>query len=582
MHGRSWLRGGFAALSGLLAVACGGVTASRPPIATPTPVVPTAVESPSPVAQAPATPTRLDAVDSLIAQSQARFDAGAAELKLGHLSRAKAEFNAAVDLLLESPSGARSDRRLQEHFDRLVDRISAFEMRTLTEGDGFAEKPTVPASIDQLLDQPVPESSTPKPELREIVAADLQTTLHDVPIPLNEKVLSWIEVFQGRLRDWFQISLQRGMPYLPMIQNTFRSQGLPLDLAYIPICESAFRTDALSRAAAKGFWQLMRGTAKEQGLTQNWYIDERSNPEKATLAAAKYLKWLIALFDGDWHLALASYNGGPGYIQRALTRKKQPDFWALAKALPSMPKETREYLPMVLASIVIARNPAQYGFTFEPVAPPEYETVVLPGPADLRKIAEWAGVPVDDIQRLNPELLRFTTPVRGDAYPLRVPKGTAQAVEQWLSEVPPEELAPLQWYTVRRGESLTSIANKLRVRRNYLAEANYLTVRSAVTPGQKLVIPLSPSTLLASRTDPPAAAAPSASTSTPAQAAGSSARPATKPAGSAPLTYYVRKGDSLSSIAKQFHTTVANIRAWNGLKNDRITAGERLTIHTGR
>ena len=507
-------------------------------------------------------------------------DAGTAELKLGHLSRAKVEFDAAIDLLLETPSGARSNRRLQEHFDRLVDRISAFEMRALAEGDGFAEKPTVPASIDQLLDQPAPDTPASKSEIREAVAADLQATIHDVSIPLNGKVLSWIEAFQGRLRDWFQSSLQRGIPYLPMIQNTLRSQGLPLDLAYIPIVESAFRTDALSRASAKGFWQLMRGTAASQGLTQNWYIDERSNPEKATLAAAKYLKWLGEMFDGDWHLALASYNGGPGYIPRAVKRKGQSDFWALAeKASPPLPRETREYVPMVLASIVIARNPAQYGFTFEPVAPPEYETVSLPGPVDLRRIAEWAGVSLDDIQRLNPELQRYTTPVnvKGEAYLLRVPKGTAQTVEQRIREVPPEELAPLQWYTVRRGESLTTIANKLGVRRTYLAEANYLTVRSAVAPGQKLVIPLAPSPLLALRTARPE------STAAPAPPAPARAAPsASDTADRVKVAYYVRKGDSLYSIAQQFHTTVAHIRSWNGLKSDRITPGERLTIYTSR
>ncbi len=574
MHRRLWLRGGRAALAGLLAAACGGVTASRPPLATPQPAPPTVIAKPSPGTGT--TPVSADPVEALIAQSQARFDTGAAELKLGHLSRAKSEFNAAIDLLLESPSGARSDARLQGQFDRLVDRISAFEMRSLAEGDGFAEKPTVPASIDQLLDQPTSDTATPKPELREVVAADLKTTLHDIPIPLNAKVLSWIDVFQGRLHDWFQISLQRGMPYLPMIQNTFRAQGLPLDLAYIPIVESAFRSDALSRASAKGFWQLMRGTAAEQGLTQNWYIDERSNPEKATVAAAKYLKLLGGMFDGDWHLALASYNGGPGYIQRTLKRQGQSDFWSLAETTKSMPRETREYVPMVLASIVIARNPTHYGFTFDPVAPPEYDTVSLPGPVDLRRIAEWASVSVDEIQRLNPELRRGTTPIRGEAYPLRVPRGTAQTVEQRLAELPPEELAPLQWYTVRRGESLTTIANKLRVRRADLAEANYLALKTAVTPGQKLVIPSAPSTMLASRTDQPDSARAVAPPPSRVTASASDAADRVK------VTYYVRKGDTLSSIARQFHATVANIRSWNGLKSDRLSLGERLTIHTSR
>jgi len=505
-----------------------------------------------------------------MAASQARFDAGAAELARGHLSRAKVEFDAAVDLLLESPAGDRSDPRLREFLDRLVDRISAFEMRSLAEGDGFAEKPTEPASLDELLAQPAPDLPSSSGELRDWVAADLEATPHDVPIPLNAKVLSWIEVFQGRLRGWFQTTLQRGMPYLPMIQNTFRAEGVPLDLAYIPICESAFSTNALSRASAKGFWQLMRGTAVEQGLTVNWYVDERSNPEKATAAAAKYLKMLGQMFDGDWHMALASYNGGPGYMQRTSKRKGQTDFWDLADGKSPLPRETREYVPMVLASIVIARNPQRYGFTFDPVAPPEYETVSMSSPVDLRKVAEWAGVSVDDIQKLNPELRRFTTPVSDGPYGLRVPSGTAKLVEQRVGETPAEELASLQWYTVRRGESLTSIANKLRVRRTDLVDANGLKTNSRVSPDQKLVVPRSPATALSARAARPAAAS---------AAAGKPAPPPVE-AVKTKITYSVKKGDTLSSIAQQFHTTVAQIKTWNGLKSDRLMPGAHLTIYT--
>jgi len=559
-----------------MTAACGKAVATRPPTARPQ--APPAVASAAPPsAAAPARPAA-DPIDVLIAASQARFDAGTAELQLGHLVTAKTEFNAAIDLILESPAGARANRRLQEHFDHLVDRISAFEIRSLAEGDGFAEKPTVPASLDELLAQPTPDSPTPGTAIRDIVAADLQQTPHDVPIPLNDKVLSYVEVFQGRLREWFQISLQRGMPFLPMVQNTFRSEGVPLDLAYIPIVESAFRTDALSRASAKGFWQLMRGTAAEQGLKVNWYIDERSNPEKATLAAAKYLKTLHQMFDGDWDMALASYNGGPGFMQRTATRKGQSDFWMLAaNARSGLPRETREYVPMVLASIIIARNPTKYGFAFQPVAPPEYETVTLSGPVDLRRVAEWAGVPVDDISKLNPELRRLVTPVHAPSYGLRVPQGTAAVIEQRLREVPPEEWAPLRWYTVRPRETLTTIANRLRVRRTDLAEANNLSIRSVVSPGQKLVVPFTPGSSLTGRTDRPDAPAPA-----------SAAKPATRSSAPAAegervkLTYYVRSGDTLTSIARDFGTTVALLRQWNGLKGDHITPGQRLTLYSSR
>ena len=183
--------------------------------------------------------------------------------------------------------------------------------------------------------------------------------------------------------------MRRGSRYLPMIQNVFRAEGLPLDLAYVPLVESAFKPSALSRTKAKGVWQFMTGTAIENGLRRDWYIDERSDPEKATLAAAKYLRTLSNLFHGDWHLALASYNGGPGRMQRAVKNARLDDFWQLASKPRLLPRETREYVPMILAAIVIAKNPAQYGFEFDSEAAPSYERVTLPRPVDLRRVAEW-------------------------------------------------------------------------------------------------------------------------------------------------------------------------------------------------
>ena len=182
---------------------------------------------------------------------------------------------------------------------------------------------TEPASIDKLLEIatfPMPEA---EPSTRDAVRADLAE--HDVPIPENERVLSYVELFQGKLRDYIEEGLNRGSRYLPMIQSVFRAEGLPLDLAYVPLIESAFKPNALSRAKAKGVWQFMRGTALENGLRTDWYIDERSDPEKATVAAAKYLKTLHRLF-GDWHLALAAYNGGQGRVQRAMKRSGRDRF----------------------------------------------------------------------------------------------------------------------------------------------------------------------------------------------------------------------------------------------------------------
>jgi membrane-bound lytic murein transglycosylase D len=357
---------------------------------------------------------------------------------------------------------------------------------------------------------------------------------------------------------------------------------LPLDLAYVPIVESAFKTDALSRAKAKGFWQLMRGTAVEQGLKYDWYIDERSNPEKSTEAALKYLKRLNRMFDGDWHLALASYNGGPGTVQRAVKRKGgDADFWPLAASRRYLPRETREYVPMVLASMVIARNPEHYGFTLTPAALPPTDTVMLTGPVDLRRVAEWAGVSVEDVQRLNPELRRWTTPLRGASFQLAVPAGSGAVVEQRLAELPPEEFTALQWHTVRKGETLQSVSNKLKVRRTDLAEANYLSTKSRVKPGQRLVIPRAPTTLLAAQTDRPEPVVSKARPAAPSSML--AAAPAVKPSSElSRITYRVKRGDTLSSIARVFRTTVASLRSWNALKTDRLMPGDRRTVYTTR
>src|SRR5207244_810965 len=192
-------------------------------------------------------------------------------------------------------------------------------------------------------------------ETTQTVSADLQSIVHDIDIPLNAKVLSFVQLLTGRLKGFLEEGMSRGMQYLPMIQDVFRAEGLPLDLAYVPLVESAFKPTALSRAKAKGIWQFMSGTGLENGLTHDWYIDERAEPEKATRAAAKYLKTLYGMF-GEWHLALASYNSGPGRVQSAIKRSGGvKDFWRLSASKRYLPRETRDYVPLILAAMIVAR-----------------------------------------------------------------------------------------------------------------------------------------------------------------------------------------------------------------------------------
>jgi membrane-bound lytic murein transglycosylase D len=534
-------------------------------------------------------PPAPDPVELLIEQSQRLFETGQKELELGHLVQARSQFDQALDVLLESPFGARGEPRIREHFDRLVDRIHAYEISALAQGDGFAETTPEPASLDELLalTTTFETASPPAPELEEAIKSDLERTAHDIPIPLNTKVLQYVELFQGRLREWFNAGLQRGSQYLPMIQNVFRSEGLPLDLAYVPLIESAFKPTALSRAKARGIWQFMRPTATENGLKHDWYIDERSDPEKATQAAAKYLLTLKDIFDGDWHLALASYNGGPGRVQRAIRRTRRDDFWSLASA-KGLPRETREYVPMILAAIIIARNPVEYGFEAPGDAPPAFERVALTTAVDLRLIAEWTGASIDEIQGLNPELRRWTTPLRDTNYEIKVPAGTSDLVKAQLAVKEREELVALNWHTVRKGESLASIARKLKVRSSDLAEANYLTTRSKVKTGQKLIVPREPTTLLAARTERPAplfatgTVEPRAAVTPSVVVEETSARETTEPELTR-VVYRVKRGDSLSSIARLFNTSVAALKRWNAkIKGTRIAAGDRLVIFATR
>jgi membrane-bound lytic murein transglycosylase D len=554
--------------------ACG---ASAKPQVSPTP--PTApAATPAPLPPAPVKPA-VDAVAVLIATSQRHFDSGETELKAGHLDKAREAFDQAVEVLLESPYGARTDARTREHFDRLIDRINAYEVTALAQGDGFAEKKYEAAPIDEILKNattfapPTADAAT-----MAAVKADLELNPHDIPIPEHAKVLSYVEVMQGRMRDYIQESLVRGAKYMPMIQSVFRAEGLPLDLAYIPIIESSFKTNALSKASAKGPWQFMKPTAKEHGLKTDWFIDERSDPEKATVAAAKYLKSLSKMFNGDWNLVLAAYNGGPGRVSRAMKKSGIDDFWALSATTRYLPRETREYVPLIMAAMIIGRNPAQYGFeaiTAEPIA---YDKVTMPQATDLRRVAEWTGSTVDEIQALNPELRRWTTPVKYPKYEMKVPTGTADRLTAKLAEASPADFSAFKWYTAKKGETLLTVARRFGVSRTDVAEANNLTAKSRLRPGQELMIPRAPATLLAARTERavPTAVA-SRAIAEPVQSAA-----VTTPARVEHLTYKVKRGDTLFSIAQLFDTTVAKIKSWNRLSTNRIAPGAKLKILASR
>jgi membrane-bound lytic murein transglycosylase D len=347
-----------------------------------------------------------------------------------------------------------------------------------------------------------------------------------------------------------------------MIQKVFRAEGVPLDLAYVPLVESAFKPTALSRASARGMWQFMSDTGTEHGLQQNWFVDERADPEKATEAAATYLKTLRDMFDGDWNLALASYNAGPGRVQRAVKLAHTSNYWTLSASSRYLPRDTRDYVPMIMAAILIGADPSLYGFDIGASSPVAYENVTVPDALDLKIIAEWIDVSVDDLRDLNPELRRTTTPM-GD-HELKVPLGTAATIQTKLATADPQYVH-FNFYTVKRGDTLASVARKYKMSQNELRLANDLSARARIKANQTLMIPQRAASGLpeAPATHAVATTATSAPKST---------------ASTGPLTYRVQPGDTLFSIARRFDTSVDALKRLNSLHSTQINVGARLTV----
>jgi membrane-bound lytic murein transglycosylase D len=536
-----------------LAGAAVGCATRQAPVAAPAPA---SDPTPIPVVEhAPPPAPAIDRITLIVTRAETEFELGRAEFDRGHLVAARAHFDRAVETLIQQPEGARGDRRLQAAYERLVDRIAALELRALREADGITEARTEPAAIDEVLTAAMFERPTPKATTAETVAADLEHTPRSIPIDMNPKVLSYVELYQGRLREFLQAGLNRGQRYLPMIHKVFEEEGVPVDLAFIPLVESAFKSTAVSRVSARGMWQFMLPTAKEQGLRQTWFVDERSDPEKATRAAAQYLKTLHRMFDGNWNLALASYNAGPGRLQRAIRQGKSEDFWKLTATTRYLPRETREYVPMIQAAAIIARSPELYGFDIVSAAPLAYETIEVSGALDLKLIAEWAELSVEDLQDLNPELRRTTTPMT--AHALKVPVGTGAAIQAGLQSAEPL-FRTFRFHTVKRGETVSGIARKYGISTRAVRDANNLSAAARISVRQELAIPA-----------PSATALPAAGGSRPTAVAAKTG---------ATETYRVRSGDTLIGIARQFGTTVPTLKRLNGLASDRIRAGDRLRV----
>jgi membrane-bound lytic murein transglycosylase D len=477
----------------------------------------------------------------LIEKVEERFASGEQNYKAGHLDAARKDFDDAVDWMLESGYDLNGDARLSELFHRVTDTVYADELQAFRAGDGFQEAPAVPAAIDEVAEMTFPVD----PRLKERAEEAAKNISHDLPLTVNDEVLSFLNFFQTpRGRAIVETGLRRAGRYREMISRVLREEGVPQDLIYLAQAESAFQPLALSRAGARGIWQFVAWRGNEYGLRHTWWIDERQDPEKATRAAAQHLRDLYRMY-GDWYLAMAAYNCGPGNVQKGIERTGYADFWELYKR-NVLPRETKNYVPIIIALTLIAKDAPHYGIQADPEAPVPTDAV-KPGRAiDLRLVAETIDVDLETLRALNPSLLRLATP-DDPSFELHLPVGTAGKFSSEIADIPADKWVSWRRHRVEAGETLTSIAKKYRVTPAAIADANSLQHSTTLDAGEKLIIPAPQAQAEAKRRL---------------------------------VSYRVRKGDTLGGIADRFSVEVEDVRKWNRMKTNHVGRGMILRIYT--
>src|SRR5689334_13555473 len=497
--------------------------------------------APAPITSGIPSQSGSDAKTQLIAKVEEKFASGEQNFKAGHLEAARRDFDAAVDLMLQSGYDVDRDPELHDLFRRVVDTVYTHELQAFHAGDGFQETPAVPAPIDEVADMTFPVD----PRLKDRAEEAAKSISHDLPLTVNDEVLSFLNFFQTpRGRAIVETGLSRSGKYRDMISRILREEGVPQDLIYLAQAESAFQPAALSRAGARGIWQFVPWRGNEYGLKRSWWVDERQDPEKATRAAAQHLRDLYGLF-GDWYLAMAAYNCGPGNVQKAIERTGYADFWELYKR-NVLPRETKNYVPIIVALTLIAKDAAHYGIQAEPEAPVPTD-VVKPGRAiDLRLVAETIDIDVETLRTLNPSLLRLATP-DDPSFELHLPAGTAERFSAEIADIPADKWVSWRRHRVEAGETLTSIGKKYHVTPAAIASANNLEHGAALDAGEKLIIPATQSQTEVKRRL---------------------------------VTYRVRRGDTLLGIADRYSVSSDDVRKWNRLRSNRVSRGMVLRIYT--
>ncbi len=517
-------------------------------VATP---APKPADSPLAAGQAPteasAAQLPTDPVVDLIEQVEKEYQEGQDNYKAGHLDAAKDNFDRAFNLLLSSSLDIRADQRLQQEFDKVLDGVNGLELQALQQGDGFTEQKAEPAPIDEANDVTFPID----PNIKAKAEAEVKATRSDLPLMLTDQVASYINYFSTRGRGTLEQALARSGRYRTMIQGILKQEGVPQDLIYLAQAESGFHPLALSHAGARGMWQFMASRGRAYGLERDWWVDDRQDPEKATRAAAHHLKDLYNEF-GDWYLAMAAYNSGPGTVQAAVKRTGYADFWQLYNR-NVLPKETKNYVPIILAVTIMAKNPLQYGLEDVSLEDPvPYDTVKIDYPVDLRLVAECVDASVNTLQDLNPSLLRFTTP-KDREFDLHLPAGTKDRYLTAIAAIPPDVRVWWRYHNVATGDTLASIARSYRTSRQAIAQANGIGEDEDLEPESKLIIPISPGK----------------------HPYGEDVATYAKRA----TAYRVRNGDTVQSVADNFGVPATMVRRWNRLKGDSLHGHRVVYVH---
>ena len=390
--------------------------------------------------------------------------------------------------------------------------------------------------------------------------------LETIPIEVNEKVEMWIRYFQGRGRPHMERYLARSTRYEALMKKVLRDNKLPEDLFYIALIESGFSSSARSHASAVGYWQFIRPTGKRYKLDINKMVDERRDPVLATQAAAEYFRDLYSIFN-SWYLSMASYNVGEGRVIKAVRKYKTKDFWELSQNKKALPAETDNYVPKYIAAKLIAKNPDKYGFDgIDYMTPIEFDHLTLKEPVNLRLMAEKMNFNYEDFKDLNPKFKGEVAPLDTDnTLSIRIPVGTmevatlaAQNSVASIVDFVPDQVET-QYYKVRRGDNLGSIARKYRTTVAYLRELNEFSRKKTIRVGQKIVVP----------------------DRTPLQERKSTKekKKSSSKVTSSSKFYVVKKGDSLASIADRYNLSVKDLSKHNNIaKKSKLRAGVRLSI----